>query len=713
MQIIQKIRDKGAAIVIVVIALSLIGFILMDAKPGGKFSGSSQSTVLGKVNGQKIESADFNTKVNIAEDQQAQQSGQKPNSVQSAQLRENIWNQMVGEAIFFEEAKKLDIELTPIELTSILMSNSPSNPLVNMEGMVDPATQKIDQAKVQQIIKNIKKLKGEAKEQANAQLEYPITIANVSGKYMALLNASAYYPTWMQQKDSLETKSFATISYTAIPYNVISDSAIKVTDAEIEKYVKEHEQLFKQEAGRMLSYVTFSALPNANDSARVFESVNKLKDAFTADTNSKAFVARNSINPEFIDVFLPKNKIQSTAIDTIVKQPLGTTFGPYIDGSNYTLAKILGTKTLPDSVKARHILIGTVNPQTGEPIAEDSVAKKLADSILLAVKSGADFAGLATKYSTDEGSKVKGGDLGTFGFGTMVSEFNDFCFNKPVGQKEVVKTQFGYHVIDIVNQTNFNAAYKIAFVSKEISASEETISDANIKANKLSAENRDIKTLDAYVQKNGIQKTSVPKLIKENDYMVGGLQDARQLVRWAFDAKQGDVSEPFSIGDQFVVAAVEKVYKEGTQDVATARASAEGVIKNKKKAEEIIKKIGANPTLENAATVYGKQVMQAGADSSITFNSRIIKEMGAEPKIIGAAFNKENQTKVSAPIIGNSGVYLIKVNSIGSKAADAEEIAKQIKSQKLSNLRNQALNGWFEALRKQATIKDKRRDANM
>jgi peptidyl-prolyl cis-trans isomerase D len=126
MQIIQKIRDKGAAIVIVVIALSLIGFILMDAKPGGKFSGSSQSTVLGKVNGQKIESADFNTKVNIAEDQQAQQSGQKPNSVQSAQLRENVWNKWYSETIFFEEAKKLDIELTPTELTSILMSNDPA-----------------------------------------------------------------------------------------------------------------------------------------------------------------------------------------------------------------------------------------------------------------------------------------------------------------------------------------------------------------------------------------------------------------------------------------------------------------------------------------------------------------------------------------------------------------------------------------------------------
>lgn len=711
MQIIQTIRDKGAAIVIVVIALSLIGFILMDAKPGGKFAGNGQSVTLGKVNGEKIESTDFYSKVRLSELQDEQQSGQKPNSLRSAQIRSNVWEQMVGEVIFYEEAKKLEIELTPTELTSILMSNDPTNPLINMQGVVDPATQKVDQAKVQQIIKEIKKLKGEEKENANAQIVEPVTIANVSGKYMALLKASAYYPAWMQQADSIEATSFAAISYTAIPYNVINDSAVKVTDADIEKYIKEHNKLFKQEAGRMLSYVTFSALPNAADSTRVLESINKLKDPFTADTNSKAFVVKNSANPSYADEFLPKSKIQSTAIDTIAQLPAGAVAGPYVDGNNYVLAKMLGTKNLPDSVKARHILVGTINPQTGEPTMEDSTAKKLADSIFTAVKGGADFAALAAKYSTDQGSKVKGGDLGTFGYGTMVPEFNDFTFNKTVGEKGLVKTQFGYHIIDIVNQSNFNPAYKIAFVKKEISASKETINDANIRANKLSVENKDVKTLDAYVQKNGLQKTSVPNLIKESDYMVGGLQEARQLVRWAFEAKQGEVSEPFSIGDQFVVATVDKVYKEGTADVATARPSVEGIVRNQKKAEEIIKKIGANPTLETAAAAYGKQVMTAGADSSITFNSRIIKEIGAEPKLIGAAFNKENQTKVSTPIIGNTGVYLVKVNSIGTKVSEAMGTAA--KAQKLNSLKNDALMAWFDALRKKATIKDNRKDANM
>ncbi len=708
MQIIQKIREKGAAIVIAIIALSLIGFILMDAKPGGKFFSGGRSTEIGKINGKSIEGADFNKKVKLAEAQDAQQNGQQPNAARSAQIREQVWNQVVAEEVFFTEAAKLDIDITAAEVTSILMSNDPGNPLLYQQGMIDPATQKIDQAKVQQALRNIKKLKGEEKENVNAQLIDPLRVSNTSTKYMALLNASAYYPSWMQQKDSVENQSYAVFSYAAIPYNVISDSAIKVADADIEKYIKEHKLLFKQEAGRMLSYISFSALPSASDSAKVLETISTLKNSFGADTNSKAFVARNSANPDFVDEYLPKNRIQSSAIDTITKQPAGVVVGPYVDNGSYVLAKVLGTKTLPDSVKARHILIATNNPQTGEPIMEDSVAKKLADSIFTAVKGGADFAALAAKYSAD-GSKDKGGDLGTFGYGQMVPEFNDFCFNKPVGEKGVVRTQFGYHVIDVLNQSNFNPAYKIAFVSKEILASDATINEANVKANKLYTENKTNKGLEAYLQKNGIQKTSVPALVKENDFMLGGLQDARPIVKWAFEAKQGDVSEPFSVGDQFVVAVVEKLYKEGTQDVATARPAVEPIIRNQKKAEEIIKKIGANPTLESAAAAYGKQVMTAGADSSVTFAGRMIKEMGPEPKVIGAAFNKENQTKVSTPIIGNAGVYLIKVTSMGNKADEVALV--QMRNNKMSYLRNQALSDWLEALRKQATIKDKRFDA--
>ena len=713
MQVIQTIRDKGAAVVIAVIALSLIGFLLMDAKSGSKGGNgffTSLSNNVGKVNGVAIEKADFDKKYNTSYDmakQQSQQSGRP--APDAGQVREQVWNQMVAENVFYAEADKLGIDFTSKELSAILSSNDQGNPLLQDKNMIDPTTGKLDQSKVSMALNDLKKAKGERRDMIDAQLLEPQKLTSTSSKYFALLNASVYYPTWMQEKDKAEAGNFASISYVAVPYGVVSDSTIKVSDDEINAYVEKHKNQFKQEEGRMISYVAFSQLPNAADSARTKELVAGLKENFATDPNTAAFITRNTSTIAFDTTYLPKSKISSSAIDTIIKQSIGTVYGPYVDRGDFVLAKVVGVKNYPDSAKARHILIPTIDPQTGQPIAVDSIAKKQADSILNAIKGGADFAALAKQFSSDPGSKDKGGVYDFFEYGKMMPEFNEFAFTKPAGTLGVVKTQFGYHVMEAMGQKGNSPVYKIAFMAKEILPSEATISNANLSATKLSGQ-KDSKEFEAYIAKNGLQKISWPQIVKENDFAVGQLQEgsARQLIKWVFDAKQGDISEPFNIGNQFVVATVDKIQGEGTQDAKAARQMVEGVIRNQKKAEIITKNLVANPNLEAAATFYKQQVLTAGADSNLTFNSQIIPGIGQEPKVIGAAFNKDNQAKVSAPIEGNNGVYLIKVNSVAAKNAGATEAIADKKSQQITALRAKAGAGWFEGLKEQAKITDSR-----
>ncbi len=704
MQIIQTIREKGAPITIAAIALALIAFILMDAKQDN--GGRSASESIGKVNGSPIDQNEFSKKTQNVESQEEQQTGQKPNNSRLAQIRDQVWNQIVAEKVFYAEAAKLGIEFTSKELDKVLKSDDPSNPLMQDKSMVDPATGKLDQAKLTQALTNIKKAKGEQWDMINAQIIEPQKLASVSTKYFALLNASAYYPTWMEEKDAKENKTFATISFVQIPYQTISDSTIKVTDEEVKKYVANHKDLFKQEAGRMISYVGFSQLPSAADSAKTKAQVENLKAEFATETNVKNFLARNASAIDFDTNYVPKSKIQSAYVDSIIRMPAGAVYGPYVENKSYVVAKMLGSKTVADSAHAKHILIATVNAQTGQPVLEDSTAKKRADSIYNAINAGANFAMLALQYSSD-GSKDKGGDLGTFAYGTMVPEFNKYCFEKPVGSRGVVRTQFGYHIIELLSLKGASPAYKIGFLAKEIYPSEETINNASNDAVKLSAE-KDAKKLEAYLQKNGLQKISVPTIIKENDASIGQMQDARQLVRWAFEAKKGDVSDPMPVGDQFVVATVDKIYEEGTQDVETARPLAENAIREEKKAAQIISALGANPTLESASAKYSKAIIITGADSSITFQSQIIDSIGNEPKLIGAIFNKANLNKVAAPVAGKTGVFVFKVNSVGEKATDPNEDKVQMRLQQTVALRNQAASNWFEGLRKKATIKDNR-----
>ena len=517
-----------------------------------------------------------------------------------------------------------------------------------------------------------------------------------------MISASAYYPTWMKERDGAAANSFATISYVGVAYNEIPDSTVKVTDDDINNYVSKRKDMFKQEAGRTLSYIGFSQNPSVADSLKIKQMLENIKPSFVTDTAPKMFLTKNNSSIDFNDEFVPLSKIPSQAKDTIVKQPIGTVYGPFADGPNFSLAKVLGTKQMPDSVKARHILI-SLNDAQGQPVRSDSSAKNLADSILAAIKGGADFGALAKQYSSD-GSAEKGGDLGTFGYGAMVPEFNEFTFTKSTGDKGVVKTQFGYHVIEILNQSDFKPAYKIAFLGKKIVASDETINAASIAATKASS-NKNSKALTEYAQKNGLQIISMPTTIKENDFSVGNMQDARSLVKWAFGANRGDVSDPISIGDDFVVATVNNIYEEGTQDAATARQGAEAAVRNQKKSDIIIAKMGA--TMESAAAAYNKQILTAGADSAITLSGNIINGIGAEPKVIGASFNKENQTKASAPIAGTNGVYIIKVNGIQPKAPETPEQMSAQTTARFAAIRQQSGN-WFEGLRKQADIKDKR-----
>lgn len=716
MQIIQSIREKGGPIIIATIALALIAFILMDAKQDK--GGRSASESIGKVNGERIDQNEFNKRIQSVENQEEQQSGQKPTNSRLAQIREQVWNQVVAEKVFFSEAAKLGIEFTSTELDKILKTDDQSNPLMQDRSMLDPSG-KLDMNKVLQLIPQLKKMTGEKWEALNAQILEPQKLTSISQKYFALLNASAYYPAWMEEKDAKENKTFATISYVQIPYQTISDTSIKsikVTDDEIKKYVENHKAMFKQEAGRMISYVSFSQLPSGADSVKTKSDVEKLKTEFASDANTKQFIARNGSAKQFNEDYIWRSKMQEVLKDSIMALPKGGVYGPYLNGNTYTIAKMVDIKQQPDSVRCRHILIKIADLKQGQidkNIRPDSVARKLIDSIAAAIKGGADFNAMVLKYSDDPGSKATGGAYGFNYNNSLVDSFYRTVFYEPVGTKKIVmgidnNSYYGYHYIEVLNQFKFEPAYQVGYLAKEIYASEETINNASNNAVKLSAE-KDPAKMDAYIKKNGLSKISVPTIIKENDATIGQMQDARQLVRWIFEAKKGDVSDPMPVGDQFVVATVDKIYEEGTQDVETARAGGlvENAIREEKKAEQIISGLGANPTLESAAAKYSKEVKMAGTDSSITFKKQLIDSIGYEPKLIGAAFNKANLNKVSL-IAGKTGVFVFRVNSTGEKASDPNEDKIQMRQQQTAALRNQAVANWFEGLRKKATIKDNR-----
>lgn len=705
MQIIQNIREKGTAIVIVVIALSLIGFILMDAKSGGKTSlfGSSSTTNVGEVNGEPIEYKDFTDKVKQTEDQY----GGRVSGNQIYEVRQSVWDQLVAEKVIIREFKKLGLSFSPKEMSAIMFSSDA--PYTLKQAFTDKQTGQYDINKVQEWWKTAKKSKDEQRAAIESQIIEPMKLQTLYSKYNGMIAASAYYPAWMQKKDFAERNQFANISYVGVPYNVINDNDVKVSDAEIIEYINKKSSLYKQDGGRFISYVSFSANPSANDSLKAKESIEALKAPFISDTNANNFLARNMSTIKYFDGYSLRSKMAMVQKDTIAALSIGNVYGPYLDGGSYVLAKMLGNRQMPDSVRARTILVSTRDLQTGQPTIADSIAKKRIDSISIAIKGGADFNSMVLQYSDDKVSKDKGGayDFSSIQFQNLPKEFSEVVFYGTTGDKKIVHSDIGWYYIEVISQKNFETAYKVAYMSKQILATDETVNNASMKATKLSGENRDIKSLAAYVTKNGIQKIDVPTMITQNEYRLGLLQDARQLIRWAFEAKAGDVSEPFSIEDQFVVAAVTKVQAEGLPDASTARPLVETFVRKEKKAAIIKEKLSKANSLETATSIYNQPIRTAGEDSTLTLGSQIINGIGDEPKVIGAAFNKNFQTKISEPISGNGGVFLVKVNNIGGLQIEtAENTAIQTTEQTRGIL--QKLSAWFESLKKTADIKDYR-----
>lgn len=199
MSIIQTIRDKGTAIVIGVIALSLIGFLLMDAGSGSAtLFGGKNSTTIGVINGEDIELDEFNAKVKEAEAQYPNTSG----GIRQ-QIMEGVWDQMVAERIVASEFQKLGLSFTPKEMTAVMFSNDAPQQL--KQAFTDPQTGQYDIAKAQQWWAETKKQKNQEQRQAlNSQVIEPMKLNSLYTKYTSMIAASIYTPSWMIARETEE-----------------------------------------------------------------------------------------------------------------------------------------------------------------------------------------------------------------------------------------------------------------------------------------------------------------------------------------------------------------------------------------------------------------------------------------------------------------------------------------------------------------------------
>ena len=697
MSVIQTIRNKYIGLVVGAIVVALIGFLVMDAMQSNVrtiFSGDQ--TLMADINGTRVEYKDFAAlQTKYEENIKARQNEKTLSDEERTQAGDQAWTDIVNETLVNDESEKLGIDLTDKELQDML-TGPYADPMVQ-QSFSDPNTGMFDPSRVSQYLSNLSQDKTGVERAKWKDFEEAIIKQKKIAKYNDLITKGIYIPKFVLDRTAKENSSNAAISYVQIPYSNISDSTIKITDADINDYMKKNEKLFTTlEPIARAEYVTFDIIPSAEDTAASLGVLNGLKEEFVNTTDNEEFVAKNS-EESMRDLYYNESTLQAPNPAEVINSAVGAVVGPFYMQDGFKMMKVIAKKQMPDSVKASHILVA-INEQRSEDQAKASI-----DSIEAMIKAGADFAQVAVARTDDKGSAAKGGDLGYFAQGMMVPEFNDVAFSGVTGDLKVVKTQFGYHLIKITDQKDFKPAVKLAVITKALTAGNTTTQAAFAKANDFVTKAKDAKAFDATAKAMGKDKRIADR-ITPTQKIVQGLGSSRDLTRWMYEAKIGAVSPIFNLDDKLVIATLQsRIEKGGMPDLEGIRPQLENILRREKKAQMIADKFKGK-SLEEIAAATNTQVMNADTLNYQAGNA----QLASEPKVIGAAFNKANLNKTSTGIGGEQGVYFVSTKSVTEGTALDPTMQFIQRRQMTQQLTSQATQMIAYVLKRNAKIEDRR-----
>ncbi|MGB7843289.1 MAG: peptidylprolyl isomerase [Salinimicrobium sp.] len=702
MAVLNKIRQRSVFL-IAIIALALFSFVLADViKNQGMLSNKSRNTIA-TINGVDIEREDFARQV------EAYQQNLGPNG-STSQAMNMVWELKVRQALLEEQFDELGIRVEEAQVKNMVAKQMANNPnFLNDAGM-------FDENKLKEYIATLKTTSPQAYQQwldfensvsksAREQIYFNLVRAGVTA---TLLEGEQVYRF---ANDNVDLK------YVNIPFTSVPDSEIEISKSEIKGYIKAHPEKFETEATRDIQYVKYNESASVDDEAEVkaelggllnnkveYNAVTKANDTvagFSSTNDYETFVNENS-DEKYSDRYLFRNDLPKEHADALFNLSKGETYGPYKDNGSYKISKMVATEQIPDSAKARHILVTFQGSPIGQNVSRTKQqAKELADSIVSVVKGNKDkFAELASEFSADTSNKENGGDLGWAVPGTFVPAFNDFIFQNKVGSIEAVETQFGYHVIEIEDQTAKQKAVKLATVAREIQPSEKSLNNlfAEVTKFELAAREADFTEL---AKENNLEVRPV-KEIQELEENIPGIGAQRRIVQWAFneETEAGEIKR-FEVSDGYVVAQVTGINEKGLKSAEAASSTVIPILQKEKKAAILKEKISGK-SLEEIASNHSTSVNTA---NSVNRNSPVLPGVGSEPFVVGAAFGL-TEGKMSQPLTGQKGVFVIEV--IKKTQATAMDSYRPYATRETAARRATVNNEVFTALKESADIEDNR-----
>jgi len=696
MATLQKIRTRAGILIAVIIGIAIFSFVLQDLLTGGKSVLVNSRIQFAEIDGRSVSYEEYADRVEKLSEYYRLRFGLTSLDEQMTEgVREEAWDNIVREYATKNEFKKLGVSVPTDEVMDMVQGRNP-HPIIR-QLFADPQTGILNRSFLLQFIRTMDEDPTGAQKTIWLQLENQIINDKAFSKYNNLIRKGFYTTDLEAEYAFKESDKKVDFSYVRQLFTSIPDSAITYTEADLKKYYEENRNQYMQEASRDIEYVVFEVIPSAEDDQSTLDWINNLKNEFETTADVVSLVNIESDVP-FDGVFSTKSQLSENISDFMFNAKPGDVIGPYFENGCYRLARLVEIGFRPDSVRARHILIQPDQTTTKER------TKVIADSLKDLIINGADFALLAMTMSAD-GSSQDGGNLGWFTEGQMVQPFNNACFEGKKGDVVVVETQFGNHVIEILEQSASVKKVQVAILSREVKPSSKTYQGIYTRAVEFAGLNNTYEKFNASVTEQNLTKRYASELTV-NQRTIPGLDYPRPLIQWIFEADLNAVTpQVFELGNKFVIAAVTAIREKGPSPLDQIRNEIELEVRKNKKAEKITEQfrsyISSDSSLDDVAVKMGLQIQEA---SNISFSSISIPSAGIEPKVIGEATSLPEGV-LSQPIQGNNGVYVLVVNRI----SESNEISTLTTRNRMNMMRqSRVYSEAYQALLDASNIKDNR-----
>ena len=705
MATLQKLRNAGPLLLIFV-GLALLAFIAGDALRIFQSPQGSQS--VGSINGEEISAVDFQQM--YEEQSNVYKYMRNSSTLSEAELnniKDRVWNSYLQYQVVKAEADKIGLTVTAAELRDIVKKGE--DPIFRQFPIFNNEQGKFDYDVVSNMLATYEENKNNPTYMQFYEcwkfMEKNIMQNALIQKYYALLsNSFISNPVAAKYAYESSTNTYD-VELKVYPYSAIADSAVKVSDADLNKtYDAIKESYREMYESRDIKYVSYKVTPSAADRADLKNELSAYADSLRAGNEDYATIARlsNSEVP-YSTLAWSKEAYPEEVQLQLEKAKENEVVGPFYNQSDdsYTVYKYIGKETVADSILYRTLFVTSEN-------AERTAA--LTDSLLNVLnKKGADFKQIATDMGQAQSDSMWLTSPMYEGF-PMVGDnlaYAKALLNGKKGTYEVLALESGnsniiYQVIDKKNpETKYHA-----FVIKRTSEfSKETYNDVYNKFSQFVASCNTADDLDKNAEEYGY-RVSPTQEIYNWAYGVGNISGTRDAIRWTFrDAEEGNVSPLYECGnsDNLLVVALNKINEKGY----TSKEKLAGITRTKsinaKKAQKIMAEIkGKNfDELSSIAAVKTDSVKRISFAAPAYINKTSTNESA-----ISAAVTKLQPGEVSAPIEGVAGVYVIKL--IAKNAKDGEFNAANEEASLKTTGKNFANQFFMRDLVEKANIEDNR-----